>query len=77
MTAAEYRDLARRSEKFLRDATTALYCAAEMREAVEAWWLSHRPLGWTEEQHHANPYVNQSGRSTEKALARTLLGGEP
>lgn len=44
---------------------TALHKAA--REALIAWWEDHRPLGWTAEQHRAQPTVNAQ-RETDKPL---------
>jgi hypothetical protein len=37
------------------------------REALIAWWEDHRPLGWTAEQHRAQPAVNAQSE-TDKPL---------
>lgn len=39
-------------------------------QAVE-WWQARRPVGWTREQHVANPVVNCAG-DAEKALALAI-----
>lgn len=46
--------------------------AERMVEALREWWAAHRPLGWTEDQHRACPYVNLP-TDTDKALAEALL----
>jgi len=37
------------------------------REALIAWWEEHRPMGWTAEQHRAQPTVNAQSE-TDKPL---------
>lgn len=29
-----------------------------LEEAAYRWWLTKRPVGWTEEDHHQNPDIN-------------------
>lgn len=33
------------------------------------WWKMRRPVGWTMEQHLANPGINCAGTDADKALA--------
>ena len=43
-----------------------------LAEALRGWWKSHRPVGWTEDQHRSCPHVNLA-TDAEKALATALL----
>lgn len=46
--------------------------AERLAEALREWWSAHRPVGWTEDQHRARPYVNLI-TVTDKALTEALL----
>lgn len=51
----------------------AEYLRAErLAEALREWWSAHRPVGWTEDQHRARPYVNLI-TVADKALTEALL----
>ena len=43
-----------------------------LREALRGWWMSRRPVGWTEDQHRSCPHVNLV-TNAEKALADAML----
>jgi hypothetical protein len=43
-----------------------------LEDGLADWWRSRRPVGWTHEQHAANPTINL-GTPTERLLARLLV----
>ena len=46
--------------------------AEQLEEALRGWWMSRRPVGWTEDQHRSCPHVNLV-TGAEKALADAML----
>ena len=50
----------------------ALERAEQLEEALRGWWMSRRPVGWTEDQHRSSPHVNLV-TGAEKALADAML----
>ncbi|WP_043458857.1 hypothetical protein [Azohydromonas australica] len=40
--------------------------------ASQAWWESHRPSGWTLEQHLADPTAGCNSTAQERALAEAV-----
>jgi hypothetical protein len=45
---------------------------SNIERAAYVWWLSHRPTGYTEEQHLKNPTINMAGGLADKDLARAV-----
>lgn len=58
------------------DKTSEVAAAAALEtsviESAIAWWEMHRPIGWTTEEHHANPTVNVAGGQERDRLAITI-----
>jgi hypothetical protein len=46
----------------------------EVVAAAIKWWKSHRPVGWTENQHLENPTVNAGYRDSAGDLAEAVAG---
>ena len=44
---------------------------AKVVRLAEEWWLSQRPVGWTEDKHLGNPTVNTSS-DAELSLAQAV-----
>lgn len=40
--------------------------------AASAWWAARRPIGWTLDQHLAEPCVNTGPSRAEAALAKAV-----
>lgn len=43
-----------------------------LEQAARKWWEMHRPVGWTLEQHLANPTINTTASEADRALARAV-----
>ena len=71
--AAMIRVLARRTQPYADAANIAEIAALEASviDNAVAWWEMHRPIGWTADEHHANPSVNVTGGPERDKLAQS------
>ena len=53
------------------EALAALALVEEALDAADAWWVTKRPITWTDAEHAAQPFVNCVGPQ-EQALAAAL-----